>query len=88
MLQADEIRNEHSGSMRRHDTMILHKSKMIEMIDQLKIGEDGRVPKCSSDKMHGHDEVNQPRFADVELASLTSENRELALEQNQKKYHI
>ena len=75
MLQADGIRNEHSESMRRHDFVILHKRKMIEMIAQLKISEDERVPKCSSDKVHSHDEVNQPRFADVGLASLTPENR-------------
>lgn len=84
MLQADGMRHTYSESMRRHDSVVSHKSKMIEMIAQLKIGEDERVPKCSSDKAHGRDEVNQPRCADIELAGLALENRELALEQNHK----
>ena len=34
--------------------------------------------------MHGCDEENQPSHTDIELVSLKPENRELALEQNQK----
>ena len=56
---------------------------MIEMIDQLKIENDTRVPKCNSDKAHGRNEVNQPRH-DIELAGIAAENRDLAMEQNQK----
>ena len=52
------------------------------MIDQPKIGPDERVPKCSSDKSHGRDESNQPRFTDTELVGLAPENRELDMEQN------
>ena len=57
---------------------------MIEMITQLKIGPDERVTKFSSDEAHSRDEANHSRCTDVELSSLEPENRELAMEQNQK----
>ena len=52
------------------------------MIAQLKIGSDLRTPKCSSDKACGRNEVNQPRHTAVELANLSLEDRELALQQD------
>ena len=55
---------------------------MLEMIGQLRIFPCLRVPKCSSDKAHGQNEVNQPRHTEVELANINPENRELAEEQN------
>ena len=84
VLQADDMRHTHAESLRRHDTFVLHTSKIIEMIAQLRIGSDQRAPKCSSDKACGRNEVNQPRHADIELATLSPENRELAIEQNDK----
>ena len=65
VLQADGMRHAHAGSLRRHETFVLRTSKMIEMIAQLRIGSDQRVPKCSSDKACGRNEVNQPRHADT-----------------------
>lgn len=58
MLQADGMKHAHSESLHGHDSAVLHKSKMIEMISQLKTDKDERVPKCSSDKAHSRDEVN------------------------------
>ena len=54
------------------------------MIAQLTIDLDERVCKCSSGKSRGRHEANQSRRADLELASLPPENRELDLEKNQK----
>ena len=45
MLQADGIRCTHAESLRRHDSDVLHKSCMIEMTSELKIGSDERRPK-------------------------------------------
>ena len=80
ILQVDGMRHTHSESLRRHDFVVSHRSNMIEMIGQLRIGPDLRVPKCSSEKACGRNEVNQPRCTEVELANLTLENRELAKE--------
>ena len=55
--------------------MVLSIRRIIEMIAQLKIGSDERVLKCSSDKAHGHDKVNQPRCAEIEFVGLASEKR-------------
>ena len=79
-LQANGVRDTQSESVCGHDHVALHRSNMIEMIGQPRIGPDLRVPKCSSDKACGRNEVNQPRCTEVELANLTLENRELAKE--------
>ena len=83
-LQADGVRHAQSESVCGHDHVALHRSTMIEMICQLRIGPDLRVPKCSSDKACGGNEVNQPQCTEEELANLTSENRELVEEENHK----
>ena len=64
--------------------MAVHKSNMIVMIGQLRIGTDLRPPKCSSNKSYERNEANQPRYTDVEFANLTPENREFSEEQNHK----
>ena len=58
VLQADCMRHARTESLRHHDSAMLRRSCMIEMIGQLRIGPDFRVPKCSSDKAYGRNEVN------------------------------
>ena len=82
VLQADGIRHAHSESLRRHDSVALSRSKMIEMIRELKIGDDLRTPKVSSDSAYGRNDVNQPRYTEIELSTLNDDDRMLAIEQN------
>ena len=84
VLQDDGMRLAHLESLRRYDSGALHRSNIIEMIGQPRIRPDLRVPKCSSEKACGRNEVNQPRCTEVELANLTLENKELAKEHNHK----
>ena len=58
VLQADDMTHANSESLRRHDSVALQRSSMVEMIGQLRIGPDLRVPKHSSDKACGRNEVN------------------------------
>ena len=84
VLQADGISRTHAESLIQHDSVVLHKICMIEIISQLKVVSVERTLKCSSDKAYGRNEVNQPRHTDVELTNLSTEEREMAIEQDQK----
>ena len=66
--------------MHRHDYVAFYRSKVIDVIKELKIGDDSRTPKVTSDSSCGRNEVNHPRNAEIELSILSDQERVLAVE--------
>ena len=82
VLQTDGIRHANSESLRRHDSVALNRSNMIDIIKELNIGDDSRTPKVISNSAYGRNKVNHPCQTEIELSILNDQERILAMKQN------